>query len=308
MQVEAVRKPKMCPVHREITDISLQSGDPQAGFSSMSPHLFGEQSCRGSYDGRCNFKPEMTTQSYWDSKAEQADQRRQEREQQQELTLQTLDFQDPATQEDFIDEVSNELSTDPSLESQDWGVAETMDNQLEAAPAMAMAAKVRKSARVPVSIVHGGMFEGLNMIEGKKPGLMVNGMPLGDFHNHWGQRQASGEDTLQWPDIEVSHPHPRMEQLAAQVLAAGSSRPVLDFLAANRARRLQQQGVQARTAEALETVDVTKGTDSPEPKMDKSKWTPDSVSFLDVEMAGSPHPTIHQDIAQPAQYKDGEDD
>jgi hypothetical protein len=38
--------------------------------------------------------------------------------------------------------------------------------------------------------------------------------------------------------------------------------------------------------------------------MDKRKWTPQNVKLVDTEMSGSPHPTEHQDIAQPASYTD----
>jgi hypothetical protein len=59
-------------------------------------------------------------------------------------------------------------------------------------------------------------------------------------------------------------------------------------------------------AEALKTVDVEQGGEGPSPKMDKRKWTPENVSFLDdVDSKDGPHPTIHQDIAQPAQYEEG---
>ena len=68
----------------------------------------------------------------------------------------------------------------------------------------------------------------------------------------------------------------------------------------------------AHTAEALKTVDLNAGSDTPIPEMDKRKWTPENVRFLDnTEMDGSPHPTRHQDIAAPAVYKSndpGDDD
>src|SRR3954468_4901966 len=75
------RKPKMCPYHSEVTDISLAAGDPQAGFNAMAQHAWTAQHCQGEgYKGdTCKFKPAMTTQSYWDEKAERAQQRRDER-------------------------------------------------------------------------------------------------------------------------------------------------------------------------------------------------------------------------------------
>jgi hypothetical protein len=84
MHVESVRKPKMCPYHREVTDISLAAGDPAAGFGAMAQHAWSPNHCQGEWEGRCNFKPEMATQTYWDQKAEKAEERRQERQQQME--------------------------------------------------------------------------------------------------------------------------------------------------------------------------------------------------------------------------------
>jgi len=213
--VEA-RKPKMCPVHREITDISLQQGDPQAGFAAMAQHMFSENSCRGAWEGgRCNFKPEMTTQSYWDTKAEKAEERRLERERMR---------------------AENE---------HDW------DNE-------------------------GG------------------GQP------HPDAEPEPVTDPVATPDdIQVPEPDAPIET----DLYTDS-----DWAMAGDAER---DMVMARTGEALKTVDVDQGGAGPSPKMDKKKWTPENVRFLDVEMSGSPHPTRHQDIAEPAAYKSsdpGDDD
>lgn len=81
------RKPKLCPYHSEVTDISLAQGDPQSGYNAMASHAWSGKHCKGDeYEGnKCNFKPEMTTQSYWDTKTEKAEQRRQERQEQMEV-------------------------------------------------------------------------------------------------------------------------------------------------------------------------------------------------------------------------------
>lgn len=81
--VEA-RKPKLCPYHNEVVDISLAEGSPRAGFDAMAQHAWGPKHCKGDdYDGgKCNFKREFVTQSFWDDKAEKAEQRRQERDEQ----------------------------------------------------------------------------------------------------------------------------------------------------------------------------------------------------------------------------------
>ncbi len=63
------RKPKLCPYHNEVMGISLAQGEPAAGYNAMASHAWTGKHCQGDeYEGnRCNFKPEMTTQSYWDA-------------------------------------------------------------------------------------------------------------------------------------------------------------------------------------------------------------------------------------------------
>jgi hypothetical protein len=80
------RKPKMCPYHSEVTDISLAQGEPQAGFNAMAQHAWGEKHCQGEgYKGdKCKFKPAMTTQSYWDERSEKLEEKRQERAEREE--------------------------------------------------------------------------------------------------------------------------------------------------------------------------------------------------------------------------------
>jgi hypothetical protein len=45
--VHESRKPKMCPYHSEVTDISLAAGDPQAGFNAMAQHAWSAQALPG---------------------------------------------------------------------------------------------------------------------------------------------------------------------------------------------------------------------------------------------------------------------
>jgi len=84
--VHESRKPKMCPFHKDVVDISLASQDPRAGYDSMAQHWGGPRHCEGDgYEGsKCNFKPQMTTQSYWDDKATKAEERKQQRQEQAE--------------------------------------------------------------------------------------------------------------------------------------------------------------------------------------------------------------------------------
>lgn len=84
--IHEARKPKMCPFHKDVVDISLNAGDPTAGYTAMAQHWGGDRHCEGGgYEGgKCNFKAPMTTQAFWDQKAEKAEEKRQQRLEQQE--------------------------------------------------------------------------------------------------------------------------------------------------------------------------------------------------------------------------------
>lgn len=149
------RRPKMCPFHREVTDISLQSGDPQAGFSAMAPHTFSENSCRGSWDGRCNFKPEMATQTYWDQKAEKADERRREREQQR-----VFDQEQEQPRAEDVDDSTVEEVYDPAMVDIEVSAPASQEMPLEngasePATEFAMAARTSEALKT-VDVEQGG--------------------------------------------------------------------------------------------------------------------------------------------------------
>jgi len=136
--VHESRRPKLCPYHSEVVDISLASGDPRAGFDSMAQHAWGPNHCQGEgYEGRCNFKRDMVTQSYWDEKTQQAQERREQRELERERLLEQVP-QAPegeigdAPEPDLVDEpmdIDAELADAPSA------IGEPAQEQLE--PAMA---------------------------------------------------------------------------------------------------------------------------------------------------------------------------
>lgn len=141
MVVEA-RKPKTCPYHREVMDISLAAGEPQAGFAAMAQHAWGSNHCQGEWEGGCNFKPEMVTQTFWDQKAEKAQQRRQEREEriQQEQQVQEQEF---AIEEPVMEAEPETFGGD---ETSAVGIGA---EPAVAAPEMAMAAHVAAGATLP---------------------------------------------------------------------------------------------------------------------------------------------------------------
>lgn len=93
------RRPKLCPYHSEVIDASLAASDPQAGYHAYAQHAWTDKHCKGEeYEGgRCSFKPEMTTTSYWDEKKEKAEERKREREEQ--VQQQPEDFTTPVVTE-----------------------------------------------------------------------------------------------------------------------------------------------------------------------------------------------------------------
>lgn len=137
--VRLARRPKLCPYHSEVVDISLTSGDPQAGYSAMASHAWGPKHCQGEdFEGKCNFKREMVTQTFWDQKAEQAEQRRQERELQQEVqvpdTIPEGLTDEPAPVEDTEPSINDDLAEAPSA------VGEGIEEGIDMAPEMVTAA------------------------------------------------------------------------------------------------------------------------------------------------------------------------
>lgn len=136
--VREARLPKMCPWHKDVVQISLADGNARSGFDAMAQHWGGPRHCEGDgYEGeKCKFKPEMTTQSYWDTKAEKAQERKELREQQ------ALEAPDPVEVP-----VEEEAPTEPVSDPADAPVVEeyeqpAVEEYAEAEPElMSMAAK-----------------------------------------------------------------------------------------------------------------------------------------------------------------------
>jgi hypothetical protein len=124
-QPEFVRESrvKMCPYHSEVTDISLASGNPEAGFNAMSQHAWSDNHCQGAWEGKCNFKKEMVTQSYWDDRAKAREEKK-EQQPTQEAPL-VLDVPDQNVEQ--VNETTDALPDNvidfpsPAAESPDSG-------------------------------------------------------------------------------------------------------------------------------------------------------------------------------------------
>lgn len=89
------RRPKMCPYHKELVNASLQVGEPQyAAFSSL---VGSDAHCDGGYEDKCNFKPAMVTQAYWDEKEQARIERKEQRELERQQAEQGIEL-DPVAE------------------------------------------------------------------------------------------------------------------------------------------------------------------------------------------------------------------
>lgn len=269
------RRPKLCPYHSEVTDISLAQGEPRAGFDAMAQHAWGPQHCQGGeYEGgRCNFKREMTTQAFWDAKAEQAEQRRQEREQlrqEQEDATELPEFgPDNDTPADFEENTEEPFEAgDPT--DLDATVIDAPTEEPQAEVPMAMAASSDLDAPLARSAD------------------LVKEAPGGQHSEAWGE---SG-----------SKRNRQYEHIKEQCLADGGSEEHCKEMAARTVNKTRSEHGETKShtveAEALETVKVDKDSEGPVPKMDKGKWTPETGNEIDTEGEGSPHPTRRKDVTE----------
>lgn len=205
------RKPKMCPFHSDVVGISLAQGEAKAGFEAMAQHWGGPKHCQGEgYEGsKCNFKPQMTTQAFWDERAEKAEQRKQDRaEQQEEVVNDTVETPEA--------EVGDEVSGEPTTE--ETPATETIETEPE------------------------------------------------------------GAEVIPFPTSEPS------------AVGEGTSDEIPMSMAAS------------KTADK----DVT-GLGDTETPIDKRKWTPQTVPFLDVDDDDGRWPTRHKDIIEPIKPANGDE-
>lgn len=157
--IHEARKPKMCPFHRDVVDISLADGNPRSGFDAMAQHWGGSRHCDGDgYEGgKCNFKPQMTTQSYWDEKAEKAEERRQQRQEQQDEQAQQTTEPQAEVDDDLVNEeaVGEPEAVDTTEAPQEQG-AEVIDFPTNDGGSESVADEVPMSMAASTKVADGG--------------------------------------------------------------------------------------------------------------------------------------------------------
>jgi hypothetical protein len=266
--VHESRKPKMCPFHKDVVDISLAAADARAGFDSMAQHWGGPRHCEGEgYEGsKCNFKAPMVTQAYWDEKAEKAEERKQQRAEQAELDTQQGDeiIDEPVAEGDEItepiaegDHVGPAPVAEDNVIDVDFGGGSTNGEEPTAEVPMSMAASMTKEA------------PGNQHVPGASP-----------------KRNR------------------QYEHIKQQYIEDGLS----EEEAAERAARTvnKQRAEHGETKGSSKTADDGNGGfGGPEPTIDKRKWTPQTVPFLDVDEDDGPNPTKRKDIVEPIKPQNG---
>lgn len=104
--------------------------------------------------------------------------------------------------------------------------------------------------------LHGDPRDALKEIEESKPGIMINGQPL---HHALSQLPYGHAEP-----IEVSHPHPKVQQIAQQVVSDAHGGVWYAMIAKAKQKALQRQQMQGKTAMDFDDDDLW-GDDIPNP-------------------------------------------
>lgn len=284
--VKESRKPKMCPFHKDVVEISLNAGDPTAGYSALQSHWGGNSHCEsGSYEGgKCNFKPAMTTQSFWDERAEKAEQRRQERQEQLNAIDEHLVDEgivpDDSTDidENIPSEITEPVSEGGELVQFPSSEPSAIGTGIEEVP-MSMAAKVAGNG---------------NCENCGKP----LGNDTGTYCKSCGEEKTSSEKLSEYKYVKKhGDKWVIIQKGTGKVLSTHDSEEKAK--ASFRAMEMNMHGGSTKTAE-----DNLGGDGTPSPKIDKRLWTPKTVPPLTgVDDDSGRNPTRHQDTTEAIEFE-----
>ncbi len=306
-RVEA-RKPKMCPYHSEVVDISLAQGEPSAGFNAMAQHAWGDKHCQGGFEDRCNFKPAMTTQTYWDEKSEKAEERKREREEQAELQAQQE--ADQAAQEIDVPENTDVSETAETADFAEDGPEMTEvseGGEAQAEVPMSMAASVPKEAGPGWSEKRERQYKHIKaqcLADGgsEEDCERMAAATVNKTRAEHGETKSHTADVAP-PGIPLSDESMDFNRRAQELIAQGVD-PVRAFnIAHKEITGLAAPSYGPRTADVEKGPNVTEGPGTPEPKMDKRKWTPQTVPHIDADDDNGPHPSRMKDITEPMRLR-----
>lgn len=302
--IHEARRPKMCPYHNEIVDISLASADPQAGYNAMSSHAWGKNHCQGNdYEGpRCKFKKEMVTQSYWDNHQETLNEKRDQIEQPIEQ------FTEPEAEitETPIDTV--EETEAPEFVGED-GPLEVSEAPAVSEFTMEMAANVKETT----SYVDGGHF----LADGSAARTATeNPSDQDDTSNKSVSCPECGGDgkTNGGKTCPRCKGHGKVNDWGSSTLDALNSKTANQFIKKRGDKWVvtkHSDGSVISTHASKEQAEASfkammmhKGADEnntdldgPEPKIDKRLWTPENVKKYKEK--SERWPSVEKDIIEP---------
>jgi hypothetical protein len=267
--IHEARLPRMCPYHKDVVNISLAQGDPKAGFEAMSQHWGGPRHCEGDgYKGEsCKFKPQMTTQSFWDERKDELEQKRQQRAEREQAEAEQ----------------------------------QAVEEQVEEAPVE------EPEAREPVEETPES--EGAEVIDFPSPGGGVGSEaapePMSMAASTAGFQSTSmgaGNDPTQWMTQRVA------ELTRSGIEPVAAWKQALEDYQNQHGQTVPYPAFQGLMNEHFPrggkvATEVT-GLGGPSPKMDKRKWTPQTVGEPELEGSESRFPTKRKDIVQAVRPSD----
>jgi hypothetical protein len=283
------RRPKMCPFHRELTDLSLSLGDANSAISALSQHMFGESSCRGAFDGTCNWKADMLTQDYWDKRAQDLEERRREREEQWNIKPEGLP--EDSMMRDENNPANDNLMED--LETNYQGV--DIQEALEHAPT---AVGVGETGQLPDEGGDVSSDSGPHSVDVLTDSTRVSS-------RHTACACGCGDTCKCGSDCSCAEcKNKKHSSLHTADGPRGNAAVTGDSIEKNESPKMKNN------SDASYATGLSR---KPEPVMDKRKWTPDRVQKPDVKTMGgesdyktvgenTKHPVERQDISQPTNY------
>lgn len=279
---ESARKPRMCPFHKDVVDISLAQGEAQAGFNAMSQHWGGPKHCEGEgYEGEsCKFKPAMTTQSWWDERKEKAEQKRNERAEQAEL--------EAVETETSLEDAPEDAAVPEATE-----IPETEGAEVIPFPFTDSAPAAEQASDVPMAMAASAdpKVGAYNLAPGDRVSLFQDQGRQGTVVEPFGSWYR-----VKWDDgkVDLHLPAELEGPLGAQ--QAGGQVQALP----------QQVPAPLQQAASVRTATPTTGLGGPEPKIDKRKWTPKTVTEIDADDPNGRWPTKRKDIVEPIVASDAD--
>lgn len=298
--VKEARRPKMCPYHKELVNASLQVGEPQ--YAAFAPLVGGDSHCGGGYEDKCNFKPPMVAQSYWDQKETD----RLERKEQRELAQQgeqSHELEAPMVEETFDEPTDQatlaELDDAPSAVG-DWEVS--MDSVEAESPEPVLAssrweitAMEEEDDEVPemldITPNQEGILRWMKAMPTEQAYNMLRSVYLigGKEEKEYAEAMASdlGIDLGITPEDEDAKIHRQeFDQTQDEINDLPETEHPLGPHTGN------------KDGDSWEKNEKVEQPEGPSPKIDKKQWN----GLEPIDTDAGPYKTVHQDVPDRPDY------